>query len=64
VSEYTPYKIKVENAEPWMDRPLKLSFTTETPNGSNSQVVYIDEAERDEMVRLLAGLSENGSSDS
>lgn len=61
MSEYVPYEISVEATPSWMDRPIKVVFATATPNGSTSQAVYLDEAERDALILALGGvLAEQG----
>jgi len=54
-SSYVPYRIEVEEAERWMERPIKVSLVVRTPNGSNASVFYLDEAERAELIRALGG---------
>ena len=61
MNEYIAYEIKVEDAERWMDRPIKVSFITPTSAGSTSTTVYLDEAERDELIRLLTAHADGSS---
>lgn len=57
MGKYVPYQIKVEAAERWMDRPIKVSFIIRTAKGSNSSVIYLDESEQKELIFALEGWS-------
>lgn len=50
---YERYTIHVSEAEKWMDRPIKVEFRTPYSNGYNSTVIYLDEAERTELILAL-----------
>lgn len=59
-TEYLPYDIEVAQSESWMERPIKVTFSSPTPTGSTATAVYLDEEEARDLVRKLTSHA-NGS---
>lgn len=51
--DYAHQRVEVSVAEPWMDRPIKVSLVTDVPMGSNSTTFYLDEAEASALAAAL-----------
>jgi len=54
MADYLPYDIIIENSEKWMERPIKVTLNTPTPNGTTGTAIYLDQKEAFDLIHKLA----------